>query len=78
MVLDLKLLGAAPGQGQPFEEYEYDPLDPPTNWFSFDDMQSWQDVQSFPFDAQELEACGARNNPPRGTQTIHASGVAAL
>lgn len=35
--------------------YTYDPANPPRNWMSFDGMTTWQDVQSFPFDASELE-----------------------
>jgi len=47
---------AAPSTNEPFDEYRYDPRDPPKNWYSFDGMQSWQDVQSFPIEAGDIES----------------------
>jgi putative CocE/NonD family hydrolase len=55
-VIDGRLAQHPPGEDQAFEQYSYDPQDPPTNWYSFDRMQSWQDVQSFPYDFKDIEA----------------------
>jgi putative CocE/NonD family hydrolase len=54
--VDGGLTSVQPAEAAGPYEYVYDPADPPRNWMSFDGMTSWQDVQSFPFDARELEA----------------------
>ena len=36
----------------------YDPADPPRNWYSFDLMSEYQDVQMFPYDFRDIEARG--------------------
>jgi putative CocE/NonD family hydrolase len=46
----------APDAVEAPDTFRYDPDDPPANWYTFDDMESWQDVQSFPFDARSLES----------------------
>jgi putative CocE/NonD family hydrolase len=38
------------------DQYEYDPANPPANWMSFDLMESWADVQRFPYDFKDIEA----------------------
>jgi len=50
-----KLTREAPVQIEPRDIYTYDPLDPAPNWMSFDQMKGWQDVQSFPYDFQNIE-----------------------
>jgi len=50
-----KLTRKTPANDEPKDIYIYDPLDPPPNWMSFDQMKSWQDVQSFPYDFQNIE-----------------------
>lgn len=45
----------APLTEEPSESFVYDPEDPVTNWYSFDQMQSWSDVQSFPYDFKDIE-----------------------
>lgn len=43
----------APGTA---DRYRYDPANPPANWYDFDQMQRWEDVQSFPYDAKDIES----------------------
>jgi putative CocE/NonD family hydrolase len=50
------LARAAPTGDEPVERYIYDPADPPRNWMTFEQLQRWEDVQTFPFDMRELEA----------------------
>ena len=47
---------APPEIEQPTDTYVYDPADPATNWTDFEDMTSWEDIQSFPADFAEMEA----------------------
>lgn len=37
------------------EVYQYDPNNPVYNWYNFDYMKEWQDVQSFPYDFRDIE-----------------------
>ena len=50
-----RLTPEAPTTDEPPEVYKYDPKDPVTNWYSFDLMESWADVQSFPYDFKDIE-----------------------
>lgn len=50
------LTRSAPSAPQPPDRYRYDPAAPPPNWYSFDQMQRWEDVQSFPYDFKDIEA----------------------
>lgn len=38
------------------DRYRYDPANPPANWYDFDQMQRWEDVQSFPYDVKDIES----------------------
>jgi len=40
---------------EPPDEYQYDPLNAPPNWRGFDLMESWADVQRFPYDFKDIE-----------------------
>lgn len=53
---DGRLTPKAPTTDEPPEVYNYDPKDPVTNWYSFDLMESWADVQSFPYDFKDIES----------------------
>lgn len=46
----------APTSDEPAERYTYDPLNPMPNWMSFEQMQRWEDVQTFQWDMKDLEA----------------------
>lgn len=46
----------APLGDEPAERYTYDPKDPPPNWMSFEQMQRWEDVQTFQWDMKDLES----------------------
>lgn len=46
----------APTGHQPAERYQYDPKNPVPNWMSFEQMQRWEDVQTFQWDMKDLEA----------------------
>jgi uncharacterized protein len=46
----------APLGDEPVERYTYDPKDPPPNWMSFEQMQRWEDVQTFQWDMKDIEA----------------------
>ncbi len=50
------LSGMPPTGAEPPDEYRYDPANPPANWRSFDLMESWEDVQRFPYDFKDIEA----------------------
>jgi putative CocE/NonD family hydrolase len=50
-----KLTRETPANKEPQDIYIYDPRDPAPNWMSFDQMKGWQDVQSFPYDYQNIE-----------------------
>lgn len=44
-----------PAADEPVDIYQYDPENPPPNWMSFEQLLSWEDIQSFPFDFTEIE-----------------------
>jgi hypothetical protein len=50
------LVRAAPSDDQPVDRYTYDPRTPVPNWMSFEQMQRWEDVQTFQWDMKDLEA----------------------
>lgn len=50
-----KLTRQIPSKDEPRDIYTYDPQDPAPNWMSFDRMKNWQDVQSFPYDFQNID-----------------------
>ncbi len=50
------LTETAPAGAEPPDQYQYDPATPPANWRSFDQMESWEDVQRFPYDFKDIEA----------------------
>lgn len=54
--VDGRLMSSAPRSHQPAEEYVYNPAAPVSNWYSFDLMESWEDVQSFPYDFKDIES----------------------
>jgi putative CocE/NonD family hydrolase len=41
---------------EPPDKYIYDPRHPVPNWMSFEQMQRWEDVQTFPYDFKDIEA----------------------
>ena len=45
-----------PAGDQPAERYQYDPKNPVPNWMSFEQMQRWEDVQTFQWDMKDLES----------------------
>ncbi|MBV5325162.1 MAG: CocE/NonD family hydrolase, partial [Rhodospirillaceae bacterium] len=45
-----------PAGDEPPDRYRYDPQDPMPNWMSFDQMQRWEDVQTFQWDMKDLES----------------------
>ena len=45
----------APLFDEPVDRYTYDPADPVPNWMSFEQMQRWEDVQTFQWDMKDLE-----------------------
>jgi hypothetical protein len=50
------VLSREPPQGdEPVDRYRYDPADPVPNWMSFEQMQRWEDVQTFQWDMKDLE-----------------------
>jgi len=55
MTTNGKLTPKTPQEDESRDVYTYDPLDPAPNWMSFDQMKQWQDVQSFPYDFQNIE-----------------------
>lgn len=55
LVTSGRLTTDAPSGDEPAERYTYDPQDPPTNWMSFEQMQRWEDRQTFQADMTELE-----------------------
>lgn len=44
-----------PRADEPVDRYRYDPADPVPNWMSFEQMQRWEDVQTFQWDMKDLE-----------------------
>ncbi len=46
----------APVSDEPVDRYTYDPQDAVPNWMSFEQMQRWEDVQTFQWDMKDLEA----------------------
>ena len=50
-----RLTREAPTTDEPPESYTYDPGNPVPNWYSFDLMDDWADVQSFPYDFKDIE-----------------------
>ena len=52
---DGRLTREAPTTDEPPEVYTYDPENPVPNWYSFDLMERWADVQSFPYDFKDIE-----------------------
>ncbi|MEZ4588810.1 MAG: CocE/NonD family hydrolase [Gemmatimonadales bacterium] len=46
----------APTAAETPDRFRYDPANPPANWYSFDQMQRWEDVQTFPYDFKDIEA----------------------
>lgn len=51
-----RLTREAPAGDQPADEYKYDPTNPVPNWMSFEQMQRWEDVQTFQWDMKDIEA----------------------
>ena len=47
-----------PAAPEPADAYVYDPADPPRNWYSFDLMGDYADVQTFPYDMKDIEDRG--------------------
>lgn len=41
---------------EPTDRYQYDPEDPVPNWMSFEQIQRWEDVQTFQWDMKDLES----------------------
>lgn len=52
---DGRLTRQAPATSEPPEKYIYDPRSPVQNWYSFDLMERWADMQSFPYDFKDTE-----------------------
>lgn len=52
---DGQLTQIAPMGEETFDSYLFNPKDPVTNWYDFDQMESWADVQSFQHDFRETE-----------------------
>ena len=46
---------SAPIGSEPPDEYRYDPAHAPTNWMSFDLLESWGDYQRYPYDFKDIE-----------------------
>lgn len=44
-----------PSGDEPPDRYRYDPTNPVPNWMSFEQMQLWEDVQTFQWDMKDLE-----------------------
>ena len=45
-----------PARDEPADRYQYDPGNPAPNWMSFEQMQRWEDVQTFQWDMKDIEA----------------------
>ena len=56
MLTNGSLNSSAPTGAEPPDRYLYDPKNPPPNWMSFEQMQQWEDVQTFPYDFKDIEA----------------------
>lgn len=52
---DGKLSTIHPTRSEPADIYKYDPQDPAPNWMSFSQMESYEDVQNFPYDFRDIE-----------------------
>jgi len=46
----------APSGAEPTDCWRYDPSDATPNWMSFEQMQRWEDVQTFQWDMKDLES----------------------
>ena len=44
-----------PTTDQPPEIYTYDPENPVQNWYNFEQMEEWEDIQSYPYDFKDIE-----------------------
>jgi len=44
-----------PEKNEPSDIYRYDPQSPAPNWYSFEVMKRWEDMQSFPYDFKDIE-----------------------
>ncbi len=51
-----RLSREAPAEAQSADRYRYDPSNPVPNWMSFEQMQAWEDVQTFQWDMKDIEA----------------------
>lgn len=45
-----------PEGDEPADRYRYDPRDAVPNWMSFEQMQRWEDVQTYQWDMKDLES----------------------
>lgn len=45
-----------PAADEPPDRYRYDPRTPPPNWMSFEQMQRWEDQQTWPYDFKDIES----------------------
>lgn len=52
------LAEAPPTTAERADNWRYDPADPPRNWYSFDLMGDYADVQTFPYDFKDIEDRG--------------------
>ena len=52
------LTPSEPAGAEAPDAYVYDPADAPKNWSTFDLMDEYQDVQTFPYDFKDIEARG--------------------
>ncbi len=50
-----RLTSHAPDGKEISDSFSYDPKDPVPNWYSFDLMQRWADMQSFQYDFKDIE-----------------------
>lgn len=53
-----RLTSTIPDATEKADEYSYDPADPPRNWYNFDLMGEYADVQTFPYDFKDIEDRG--------------------
>lgn len=52
------LTEAMPSTSERADDWRYDPADPPRNWYNFDLMGEYADVQTFPYDFKDIEDRG--------------------
>jgi uncharacterized protein len=45
----------APTADEPPDTWRYDPKAPPANWMTFEQMQRWEDQQTWPYDFKDVE-----------------------